>query len=176
VSLSPTSGTGNGSVTVSVSANTSSTRSGSVTIAGKTYTISQTGGGSGDAYEPDDSSGTAKTINVNAPQTHSIIPAIDQDWVKFTLASTSNITLETSGASGDTRLWLYNSGLGQIAYNDDGGAGLFSLITQTNLDPGTYYVKIDEYGNNNEISSYTISLSATSKVNLSPVILLLLDD
>ncbi|MBL6992236.1 MAG: matrixin family metalloprotease [Bacteriovoracaceae bacterium] len=41
VSLSPTSGTGSGTVTVSVSANTGSARSGSVTIAGKTYSISQ---------------------------------------------------------------------------------------------------------------------------------------
>jgi hypothetical protein len=42
VSLSPTSGAGNGAVNVIVDANTGSARSGSATIAGKIYTISQT--------------------------------------------------------------------------------------------------------------------------------------
>ena len=41
VSLSSTSGKGSGTVTITVTANTGSARSGSVTIAGKTYTISQ---------------------------------------------------------------------------------------------------------------------------------------
>jgi len=41
VSLSPTSGTGNGTVTISVTENTGIARSGSITIAGRTYTISQ---------------------------------------------------------------------------------------------------------------------------------------
>jgi uncharacterized protein (TIGR02145 family) len=41
VTLSPTSGTGNGSVNVSVTTNTGAARSGSVTIAGQTYTITQ---------------------------------------------------------------------------------------------------------------------------------------
>ncbi len=41
VSLSSTSGSGNGAISVTVSANTGAARTGSVTIAGKTYTISQ---------------------------------------------------------------------------------------------------------------------------------------
>ena len=63
----------------------------------------------------------------------------------------------TINSSGDTRMWLYNKYGNQIAYNDDGGTNYLSKITQT-LDSGTYYIKIDEYGNNNIISSYDIRI------------------
>jgi len=44
VSLSPTSGTGSGSVAITAAANTGAARTGSITIAGKTYTVSQQSG------------------------------------------------------------------------------------------------------------------------------------
>lgn len=121
---------------------------------------------SGDAYENDNSSGTAKTITAGATQTHSICPATDQDWVRFTLAAPSAVTLQTGGAGGDTRMWLYNSSLTQLDFNDDFGSTLFSRIERacgaTQLAAGTYYVKVDEYLNNNVIPSYTLSLSTTT--------------
>jgi hypothetical protein len=85
------------------------------------------------------------------------------DWIKFQVTGLSAITLETSGAtSADTRMWLYNSSLTQVEFNDDGGAGYYSKIDRLcsvdALPSGTYYVKVDEYGNNNPISSYTLSL------------------
>ena len=116
----------------------------------------------GDSYEPDNSSGQAKTISDGVRQTHSIVPANDVDWVKFNLSNTSNITIETAGSSGDTRMWLYNSSISQLVYDDDGGSGYFSKITKDGLPPGTYYAKIDEYGNNNEISTYYLSLNVVS--------------
>jgi hypothetical protein len=121
---------------------------------------------SGDAYEPDDAYDQATTIIPDVPQEHSIDPVGDEDWVKFTLSQESEVVLETSGPSGDTRMWLYNNGLTQIEYNDDGGTNLFSHIDRIcdtdALPAGTYYVKIDEYGNNNEIPSYQITLDVTA--------------
>ncbi|MHA1280181.1 MAG: DNRLRE domain-containing protein [Candidatus Helarchaeota archaeon] len=114
-----------------------------------------------DIYEPDNDYSSAKTIIPGETQTHSIQPVGDVDWVKFTLDSTSDVVIETSGNSGDTRLYLYDSNLNQIAFDDDSGAGYFSKIIVNDLSPGTYYVKIDEYGNNNEISSYNIDLTVT---------------
>jgi M6 family metalloprotease-like protein len=117
----------------------------------------------GDQYEPDDTSGQATTIQSGIAQTHSIIPATDEDWVSFTLTSASDLTIETNGTSGDTRMWLYDSDLNQIAHNDDvGWPSYFSKITQTGLGAGTYYAKIDEYGNNDEISSYTLTAAFSS--------------
>jgi hypothetical protein len=121
----------------------------------------------GDVFEPDNTSAQAKTINLNTTQTHSIRPATDIDWLKFQLAVPSAVTVETAGgpADGDTRLWLYNSSLAEIRFDDDSGVGNYSYINTcdvVNLPAGTYYVKVDEFGNNSEISSYKITVSAGS--------------
>ena len=76
------------------------------------------------------------------------------------------VTLETNGATGDTRLYLYDSSLNQIDFDDDSGNGLFSRIERScSLDPlpgGTYYAKVDAFGNNNAIDAYTITLTTTA--------------
>ena len=120
----------------------------------------------GDGWEPDNSSGQANTIFSGSPQVHSICPIGDQDWVKFTLAAPSAVTLETSGPTGDTRMWLYNSSLVEIEYDDNDGTGNFSLIDRQcgidELAAGTYYVKVDEYGGNQVIDPYTLSFNANT--------------
>jgi C1A family cysteine protease len=120
----------------------------------------------GDSYEPDNSAGEASTIGDGETQTHSIVPAGDEDWVTFSLTSESAVTLETSGSSGDTRMWLYDSTLNQIEYDDDDGDGLFSRIDREcsvdALPPGTYYAKVDEFGDDDSISSYDLSFDATT--------------
>lgn len=117
----------------------------------------------GDSYEPDNSAAQAKVITDSVPQVHSIRPVGDVDWVKFTLNGPREISLYTDGSSGDTELWLYNSSLQEIGYDDDSGNGYFSWIRrlcQNNqqLPAGTYYAKVSEYGNDEEITSYTITL------------------
>ena len=58
---------------------------------------------------------------------------------------------------------LYNANLGEIEYDDDDGADTFSLIDRQcgvdSLPAGTYYVKINEYNNNDQIASYNLSYS-----------------
>jgi hypothetical protein len=119
-----------------------------------------------DQYEPDNNAGNASTIFAGNTQTHSLIPATDHDYVRFSLSTTSDVVIETGGASGDTRMWLYSSNVSQVEFNDDGGAGLFSKIDRLNsggdpLQAGTYYVMVNEYGLNHEIPSYTISLTVS---------------
>ncbi|MCA9940416.1 MAG: hypothetical protein KC418_17380 [Anaerolineales bacterium] len=121
------------------------------------------GGNDQDDYEPDDAYTQANWIYTNSPQNHNIVPAEDVDWVRFSLSTEAGVVLETSGVSGDTRMWLYDSGLNEIEFDDDSGQGLFSQIMRdcdySPLPVGTYYVKIDEYQNNNEIPNYTISMT-----------------
>lgn len=123
--------------------------------------------GCGDAYEPDNTCATARTIQSGVPQIHSICPATDMDWAKFTLSQLSSVVIETSGVSGDTRMWLYSDCGGTLVDDDDdGGVDLFSRIDRAcgidALPAGTYYVKIDEYDNNDEIASYLLSVTASS--------------
>jgi hypothetical protein len=58
----------------------------------------------GDRYEPDNSRSAAGNIASGERQTHSIDPAGDLDWVKFTPPSLGkyNVTF----VSGSTRSWL----------------------------------------------------------------------
>ena len=125
-----------------------------------------------DVFEPDDSDSEASSIAHNSNQTHNICPADDEDWLTFTLADDSGVVLETTGVSGDTRMWLYDAGIGEIEFNDDGGSGFFSRIDREcgvdHLAAGTYYVKVDEYGNDEEIESYNISLAVTACGNQEP--------
>ena len=122
-----------------------------------------------DAYEPDDDYGQAKTLS--GVQTHSIKPTTDVDWLMFSLSESSEVILETQGPSGyDTRMWLYDSGLNQVEYSDDEGVDAYSYIDRRcDADPlpaGTYYVKVDEYGNNAEIPSYNIAFSTYTCASL----------
>jgi hypothetical protein len=120
-------------------------------------------GPGGDPFEPDNTWDQANWIYDGSPQTHSIVPVGDVDWVKLSLSAKSEVVIETSGASGDTRMWLYDSNLNELEYNDDGGSNSFSRIDRLcgvdALPAGEYYVKIDESGNNNELPSYDITFT-----------------
>jgi hypothetical protein len=137
-----------------------------VTIAAPAYTCVI------DAYEPDDSSSSANILVNNSNQSHSICPIGDEDWVSFTLTVNSGVVIETQGATGDTRLYLHDNSINQIEFNDDGGVGFFSKIDRTcatdPLPAGTYFVKIDEFGNDGSIDAYDISLTAVECIEPVP--------
>ncbi len=116
-----------------------------------------------DAYEPDNTTEQATWLIPGVPQTgHSISPAGDVDWVKFTLEEDSHIILETSAGSGDTILCLYQSdGITGIAINNDGGINQSSEITLS-LPAGLYYAKVKSYGGSSFddlIARYSIMLT-----------------
>lgn len=111
----------------------------------------------GDTWEPDGSIDHAKDIEFDVQQLHSIKPASDHDWMTFTINETTTVGIETSGPSGNTRMWLRDDQGSEIEYDDDDGYGLFSKIIRE-LDAGTYYIEIDEYGNNHEIPTYYVNL------------------
>jgi len=80
----------------------------------------------------------------------------DLDWFKFWVDEGLEMTIGTDeepagGSIGDSRLWLYSDDCTtELAFDDDGGPGLFSLITFTATYSGYYYALVDEYGNNSE--------------------------
>lgn len=119
----------------------------------------------GDAYEEDDTSEQANWIEDGSPQAHSIVPVGDVDWVKFTLTVESAVVLETSGESGNTHMWLYDSSLNQLEYDDDGGSDLFSRIDRLcdvdALAAGTYYALVREFGDDDAILDYDLTFTVS---------------
>jgi M6 family metalloprotease-like protein len=128
-----------------------------------------------DAYEVDDSWDAANEIADGASQAHNLYPAGDEDWLTFTLEVESAVSIETSGAAGDTRLWLYDGALSELEFNDNGGAGLWSRIDrvcgQDALPAGVYYVKIDEFEDDDVIPAYDISFDVVETCPIPPATL-----
>ncbi|MBM4382229.1 MAG: matrixin family metalloprotease [Deltaproteobacteria bacterium] len=138
-------------------------------IAGIRALYAPAGGFGADSFEPDDTPAAARTIAPGSQQSHSIVPASDVDYARFTLFGGADVVIETSGAAGDdTRMWLYDANLNQIEFNDDvGSPNLFSRIDRSRaennaLPAGTYYVRVDEFGNNSAIASYNLSLQVVT--------------
>lgn len=124
-----------------------------------------------DFYEVDNTPQQARNISTRGwTQGHTIHNTADVDWVKFSLTRRSDVVIETNGRSGDTEMWLFgpNGATSEIAYDNDGGSGSFSRIDCSGaaaLDPGTYYVKVGEFGGDATISRYTIRVRATASVS-----------
>ena len=127
----------------------------------------QVGPSPGDVYEPDDTLALARALP--SPETHSITPAHDIDFRTFTLASHADVTIAAlpSSAGDDTLLTLYDGQGGVIEVNDDFGGTKHSTIERTRaggdpLPAGTYFVSIEEAGQDAEIGSYGVSLATES--------------
>jgi hypothetical protein len=121
---------------------------------------------SGDQYEPDNNMQQAKEIKSGENQKRSIKPIGDVDWAKFIINERSKVIIETSGSSGDTILYLYDSNGNQIAVNDDYGGTYWSKI-EVKLIPGTYYIKVEDFRNNDEIPEYYLKLTITPETAIS---------
>lgn len=106
------------------------------------------------------SAGSATTILTRSNTGGIIEAAGDADWFRFEASAGANITLETQlGSIGDTTLRLYApDGVTQLAFDDDGGPGLASLINYTIPAAGTYYAVVREFGDN-DAGSYSLALS-----------------
>ncbi len=118
-----------------------------------------------DAYEPDSSRSSAKTLSNGRAQSRSIHVAGNSDLAQFVIgrAGARNVRIETAGARGDTQLWLLRSNARLVAYNNNGGVGKFSRIRIASLARGTYYINVRKYGNNGTIPAYTLKASWTPR-------------
>lgn len=113
-----------------------------------------------DIYETDNTAATARAIGPTEQQSgRTLHTGTDVDWVAFDIPALSNVILETSGPRGDTLLDLYgpNSSTTRIATDDDSGEGQFSRIS-TSLNPGRYFARVSEYGQNDTIADYALRL------------------
>ena len=118
-----------------------------------------------DAYEPDNLLSEARKIGNRQTQHRSIHAAGNADWAKFVVggAGARNLILETAGTSGDTQMGLYRANSALVAFDDNSGTGSFSRISRASVSPGTYFIRIREYGNNGKIPAYTLRAAWTSR-------------
>jgi len=86
--------------------------------------------------------------------------AYDTDMYYFDVNNACTVSVETYD-SGDTTLALLNSYGNQLAYDDDGGTGSASYISEY-LTPGRYFVAVEAYGSGN--FSYGVSVTCGASV------------
>ncbi len=131
--------------------------------------------------EANGTSATADPVTAPALMCGAIGAVADEDWYAVTVNSTADLLIETYvGAPGtcasptDMELYLYASnGVTQLAYDDDDGAGACSAISSitgpygsggndpgvAHMAPGTYYLRVKDYGNNDTIPSYVAQVT-----------------
>ncbi len=99
-----------------------------------------------DAFEPDDTSGTAKPLVLGAdPQARTLFPAGDLDWASFEATAGTTYAFETTQrgpVATDTYLTLFaGDGTTVLAQNDDSGSALARIEWLAEEDR-TVYVRV----------------------------------
>jgi len=112
--------------------------------------------------EPNDDCTVATPLNAGDPMAASISPEGDIDWFEIWATAGDCMTFETAPGEGqvggDTtmRLWAEDCTT-ELDFNDDGGDGLYSLIEYEFTATGTFFIEIQEYGNNGVIDAYVLA-------------------
>ncbi len=111
--------------------------------------------------EPNDDCTIANPLNIDDPMAAAISPEGDNDWFEFQASAGDCVTFAAAPGEGqvggDTRMWLWaDDCVTQLDFDDDGGDGLYPLIEYEFADAGTYYIEVDEYGDNGIIDAYVL--------------------
>lgn len=104
-----------------------------------------------DAYEGDETQGTASLITLGSTQKHNIDRLDDNDWIKFQAEGGITYILKTFNldTSADTYMYLYDTdGTTLLTSNDDFDDSLASYIEWTAQKTGTYYVLVRHWNPN----------------------------
>ena len=92
---------------------------------------------------------TTATVTVGSTITGTIETAGDHDWYKITLAAGQSISIALGGTGAtpglDTFLRFRDASGNVIAFNDDSGGGVNSLLNLTAPTAGTYYIDVGTF-------------------------------
>ncbi len=127
-------------------------------------TFTTTGGAScTDAYESNNTSGTAKVIAQNTDITALISNSADNDYFKFTTVKpNTNVRVTLTNLPADYDVKLYNSNLATLATGQNSGTTSESIKRNTK-SAATYYVRVYGYnGAFNATQCYTLRVSTSS--------------
>jgi hypothetical protein len=121
--------------------------------------------------EPNNDCTQANPLTLGDPMLASIDPVGDVDWFEFNVGFAGLcVKFETQPGEGqvggDTQMTLYASDcMTELEYDDDSGTGLYSLFEYTFDEAGTYYIYINEYGNNGVIGAYVLTADQCPQEN-----------
>ena len=117
-----------------------------------------------DIYEPNNTSGTAKTPALNTDLTGFITPSTDVDWFKFSTAKPdTKIKVDLTNLPADYDVILYKSNATtKLATGANAGTTSESIKYNTKT-AGSYYVKVYGYGGAASATAcYTLKISTSS--------------
>jgi hypothetical protein len=102
-----------------------------------------------DAFEPDDTMAVATMIETDGmPQTHTLDPPGDRDYLSFEVAAGMRYTVETGnlGAACDTVLVLHDEDGTELTDDDDGGEQeLASRLSWTAREDGLLFIEVRSF-------------------------------
>ncbi len=99
----------------------------------------------------------------------------DEDWVAINLTAGETYKFALDGGTlSDPLVRLFDADGNQVAANDDGGPGLFSLLEFEPDTSGTYYVVADAFST--QTGTYTLTATGESGASPDPVSTGTLDD
>ncbi len=118
------------------------------------------------ALDGNDAPNNATPLSPGLNGPFDIAPSGDNDWYSFSLFELSFVHMELNGSSGDSVMYLYDANLSQLAYDDDGGTGLWSRLDR-NLPAGDYLVLVRDLGNSSTFYGYYFTFTVTPPTPLS---------
>ena len=105
-------------------------------------------------------SSTTESITVGGTLTNTLETSGDHDWVRIELTAGQSIVIALSGSGAtplaDPFVRVRDSAGNEITSNDDGGAGLGSMLRFTATTSGTYYIDVGAYST--ETGDYQLSV------------------
>lgn len=120
----------------------------------------QTAGGCGTAFEPNESIAAAALINAGVANSAAITTSTDNDYFRIVTTGTSNNVFTLAGPSGvDYDLTIFNSAGTSIGTGTSGSAN--ETVTLNNQAAGTYYIRVFGYNGANSATCYTITATVT---------------
>ena len=113
-----------------------------------------------DTFEPDDLIQRATVIVPDQPQSHSIYPPGDADYMTFTLAQASPVTIEVS-TNNRLTIRLLDANRGFLDYDNgqnSNGAPRIVRAGAEELPAGTYFIQVNELSDRG-VATYELSIS-----------------
>ena len=113
-----------------------------------------------------DDRASATDVELPSETTGEIDPGDDEDWFRFEVTASGEVTAETAGGL-DTIGALHDAD-GNVLEDDDDSGDAYNFRIRQTLDAGTYYLRVTSFGS--DTGSYVLHLRRGSVVPAEPTV------